>query len=71
MKEDVKLVKEIGDIIGYGHLMNIASSLWREMLREKEFPVSGAFLPTCLLFVKDKDKKMHEDDAVHYDNYVK
>lgn len=57
MENEVNKVKELGESIGYGHLMNIASALWRKNLQEKGYPTTGAFVPTCLQFV---DKEMVE-----------
>lgn len=71
MKEDVKRVKAIGEEMGYGHLMSIASSLWRAKMVKEGYPLSGAFVPTCIPFIKKEDLKMHEDSANHYDKYVK
>jgi hypothetical protein len=71
MKEDVKAVKAIGEEIGYGHLMSIASSLWRAKMEDEGYPISGAFVPTCMPFLKKTHLKMHEDDAKHYDRYIK
>ncbi|QQO97249.1 hypothetical protein M1M30_gp148 [Maribacter phage Colly_1] len=50
---NIKAVEELGAKIGYGELMSIASGLWRHSLREKGYPVSGAFIPTCPPFVKE------------------
>lgn len=71
MSYDVKLVKTIGEEIGYGHLMSIASSLWRESMRDKGYPISGVFVPTCISFLKDEYKEMHEDTAKQYDKIIK
>lgn len=71
MRYDVKLVKTIGEEIGYGHLMSIASSLWRESMRKQGYPVVGAFVPTCIPFIKDEDKEMHENSAKQYDKIIK
>jgi hypothetical protein len=71
MNNDVKVVKELGEKIGYGHLMSLASSLWRQSCRENGYPIVGAFVPTCIPFVKDEHKEMHETGVKHYDNYIK
>jgi len=57
MKDDVKMVLVLGEQIGYGHMMCIASALWRKNLKDKNFPVSGAFIPTCF---PSKDKEIEE-----------
>jgi len=71
MKTDVKVIKQIGDQIGYGHLMSIATSLWKANMIEQGYPISGVFVPTCMAFIKDEHKEMHETDVKQYDNYIK
>lgn len=71
MKNDVLIVKELGEQIGYGHLMHIASSLWRESMRKNGYPISGAFVPTCMPFIKDEHVEMHVREANHYDKIIK
>lgn len=51
-KEQVEIIKSIGDQIGYGHLMCIASALWRKRLKETGTPPEGAFVPTIEYSVK-------------------
>lgn len=46
MKNEVLKVKELGEVIGYGNMMSIASALWRKSLKQKGFPIEGAFIPT-------------------------
>lgn len=45
MKEEILKTKELGDKIGYGNLMMIASALWRKSLLENYGVSSGAFVP--------------------------
>ncbi len=45
LKEERDAVRWLGDNIGYGNMMTLASSLWKESLKEKGFPESGAFVP--------------------------
>ena len=52
-KDEIAAVKLVGEKIGYGNLMSIASALWRRMLRQEGYPVSGAFYPTCPDFIKE------------------
>ena len=65
---DVNLVKALGDEIGYGHLMSIASALWRKKLKETDVPESGAFVPTLQCAVKsdwlDKDGLKLYDEII-------
>ena len=50
---EIDAVKELGDKIGYGNMMSIASALWRRLLKESGVPTSGAFIPTSRSFIKD------------------
>jgi hypothetical protein len=43
--DDAKLVKNLCESIGYGHVMALASALWMESMKEKEMPTTGVFLP--------------------------
>lgn len=52
-QEEIKRVKQLGDEIGYGHLMSIASALWRKDLKEMNIPEEGAFVPTIFSFIND------------------
>lgn len=54
IKWEAKKVKELGEQIGYGNMMSLASALWRKMLTEKGVGASGAFVP-CLFNSKDRD----------------
>lgn len=38
-------VKELGQLIGYGNLMHLASDLWKEDLKAEGYPTTGAFIP--------------------------
>lgn len=50
-------VKLVGEKIGYGNLMDIASTLWRRHLRDNGYPESGAFYPTCPSFIDKETAK--------------
>jgi len=56
MKEnnEIEIVKALGETIGYGHMMVLASALWRESLKEKNYPTSGAFIGVCMSSVYKK-----------------
>ena len=51
MVEEVLLVKRIGDRIGYGHLMSLASALWRRHLPKGQ--EHGAYVCVCDVSVKE------------------
>lgn len=54
-KRECEEVKHLGDQIGYGNMMTIASALWAKMLIDEEFGDSGAFYPTILSNMKPGD----------------
>lgn len=70
MNKDVKEVEALGNRIGYGHLMNIASALWRKSLIDKAYPVMGAFYPTCICFIKKKHRPRLVELEI-YDKLIK
>lgn len=55
LKGEINAVKSLGEEIGYGQLMTLASALWRKSLRDKGYPEVGAFVPTCMPFIGDKE----------------
>lgn len=70
-KKEIEVVKALGDTIGYGHLMNLASALWRQKMREENLPISGAFVPAISFFLeKGSYKKMVDENSKHYDKIV-
>jgi len=68
--DEIKEVKELGEKIGYGNMMSIASALWRKSLKEKDYPISGAFVPTCLEFIKEDLQDLDKDGRKLYDKMV-
>lgn len=66
---DVNIIKAIGDEIGYGHLMSIASALWREKLKKMGVPESGAFVPILPCGIKDDWVNNYE--LKQYDDIIK
>lgn len=69
LNTEINVVKTIGDEIGYGHLMSIASALWRKKLIEINIPEGGAFIPMLPCGVKDD--WVNEDEIENYDNIIK
>jgi len=61
MKEEIIKTKQLGEEIGYGNLMMIASALWRHSLGKINSPIIGAFVPRI--------DKLDEDDK-NYDKLV-
>lgn len=54
-KRECEEVKRLGDQIGYGNMMIIASALWAKMLIDEGWTDSGAFFPTILSNMKPGD----------------
>jgi hypothetical protein len=57
---EVQAVKDLGERIGYGNVMIIASALWAKNLKNKygiEIESTGAFVPAALLQLKKRDKE--------------
>lgn len=44
MTNEEKLVKELGDQIGYGNMMHLASKIWKNMLKDKWNIEGGEFI---------------------------
>lgn len=55
--DEIQAVKELGERIGYGNMMDIASALWANKLEESGLPVSGAFVPVCMFQLKKPEQK--------------
>ena len=59
-KRECEEVKRLGDQIGYGNMMTIASALWAKMLIDEGWGSdSGAFYPTILTNMKPGDLTVH------------
>lgn len=71
MTIEVNKVKELGEQIGYGHLMSIASALWRKTLKESGIPENGAFVPTCLPFIDKEVADSTKSKREMYDKMVR
>ena len=54
---EVRSVKQLGEAVGYGNMMSIASALWAIKLKEEHGIDSGAFIPTIPAFMKKKEAK--------------
>lgn len=69
---EVAAVQRLGDQIGYGHLMSLASALWRRKLT-KEYGDGyrmGAFVPTlCSLVVGEWAENLQKEIDL-YDSIV-
>jgi hypothetical protein len=58
---DTRRVKQLGEELGYGHLMALASALWKKDMEDNDYPVSGVFVPTCLSFIKEDLQDLDKD----------
>jgi hypothetical protein len=61
--DERRAVKQLGELIGYGNMMTLASELWKRRLESKGYPLSGAFevcLPSELQQVKAERDKLRE-----------
>lgn len=69
----VTAVKRLGEQIGYGHLMSLASALWRRNLTEEygEKMAQGAFIPTLKMLVVEDWQENIEKEIKLYDSIVK
>ena len=56
-KNEILAVKSLGEQIGYGNLMDIASVLWAETLRQNDLPDDAAFYPTIINAMKEGELK--------------
>jgi len=71
-RTEIVAVKVLGDLIGYGHLMHIASALWRKSLVEKHnLPPDGAFIATSDDFITDEKAMAEIQKSIQlYDNLI-
>ena len=70
---EVAAVQRLGEQIGYGHLMSLASALWRRSLTKEysEKFAEGAFVPTLkMLVVEDWHENIEKENKL-YDEIVK
>lgn len=51
-EEEIEAVRRLGDKIGYGNLMDTASKLWYQTMKDDGFPTDGVFIPVCPYMVK-------------------
>ena len=57
-REEIERVKELGEEIGYGNMMDIASALWGMSLHGAYgAPHHHAHIPTCYLNIKKRKLK--------------
>ena len=59
-----ELVKQLGDKIGYGNMMALATELWKEHMIEKGYPTSGVFIPALFMDIKENRKNAYKNYGV-------
>ena len=69
-EQEVLAVKLLGETIGYGNMMSIATALWRKTLRDSGYPQSGAFIGTIYQLLTDEGKEIADRELSHYDKEV-
>jgi hypothetical protein len=67
---EIDEVFKLGERIGYGHLMCLASALWRRKMRVMGLPDSGAFVPTSITALTGDYAKFAKSDCKNYDQIV-
>lgn len=74
-KQEIQAVKALGERIGYGNMMSIASALWANNLKDKyDLPInesSGAFVPVCIFQLKKSEKKRTLESLISMSEHVK
>ena len=70
IKEEVLTVKKLGDRIGYGNMIALASSLWRKLLKESGVPESGAFIPCCSCSLSKREMKFIQKELDIADSHI-
>jgi len=70
-KTTVEIVKQLGQEIGYGQLMSLASAHWRAQLKEMDVPESGVLIPTLIDYLQGEEREMMEREIKHFDDYIK
>lgn len=63
IKQEKEQVKILGEVIGYGNMMQLASELWKEMMQKRNEPVSGVFVPALPCDVRRVNNKQSESNC--------
>jgi hypothetical protein len=69
-EQEILAVKQLGEAIGYGNMMSIATSLWRKSLKDNGWPQGGAFIGTIYQLLTDEGKEIADRELSHYDKEV-
>lgn len=68
---EIQAVRNLGKKIGYGHLMQLASTLWANELEKSDLPRSGAHVPSGYPFLTEEGKKVAADTDILYQELIK
>ena len=75
LKQEAEMVKRVGEQIGYGNTMMIASALWVQHLidngLDETSAMLGAFYPACLGSLKKTNMKWAMEEMQRYRNLIK
>ena len=71
IKQQAAVIETLGDSIGYGHLMALATALWRRKLKAQGLPESVAFIGVCDISIKDDRLDSVMKEVRMYDEIVK
>ena len=56
--EDIKAVEKLGEAIGYGNMMDIASALWSKKMTAKTGQYCVMHVPTVEAYLTDEGKEV-------------
>lgn len=70
MKSDIEKVRELGEAIGYGNIMNLACTLWRIKLKQTGAPETGAFVPVLLMDIKESESDFYLNSLKNFEQHV-
>lgn len=68
---EIMAVKSLGEQIGYGHLMELASALWRKKLQQSNTPITGATVPASIYDLKEEVLELVKKNCKIYDSIIK
>ena len=71
LKHEIGIVKHLGCLIGYGNLMQLASTLWANDLENKGLPRSGAHSPSVFSLMTEEGKQVAIDADNLYRTLIK
>ncbi len=69
-KREIHAVKTLGDQIGYGNMIDIACSLWRNMLEKSGVAKGGAIFVANMNDLKKRDRKRIEKERERKDGQI-